>query len=143
MRVFVDTSAFLAVLDADDTEHERGKKAWEHFIAGEEVMVCSNYVLVETFALVQHRLGMEAVRAFQEDICPILNIEWMDESDHRAGVAAVLAASRRRLSLVDCVSFEVMRRLGIHRVFCFDPHFKEQGFECIPVEDAGTTDNSG
>jgi len=141
MSVFVDTSAFLAVLDADDAEHEQGKTTWEHIITGEEVIFCSNYVLVETFALVQHRFGIEAVRAFQEDICPILDIEWVDESEHRAGVAAVLAASRRRLSLVDCVSFEVMRRLGIPRVFCFDPHFEEQGFECIPPRNTGTTDN--
>ena len=141
MSVFVDTSAFLAVLDADDAEHEQGRTTWEHLLTGGEVIVCSNYVLVEAFALVQRRFGIEAVRVFQEDICPILAIEWVDESEHRAGVAAVLAASRRRLSLVDCVSFEVMRRLGVHRVFCFDSHFEEQGFECIPpTRNTGTTD---
>lgn len=131
MSVFVDTSAFLAVLDADDAEHERAKKTWEYLITNNELMTCSNYILVETFALVQRRLGMEAVRAFQEDVCPLLNIHWIDESDHRAGVTAVLAAARRRLSLVDCVSFEVMRRLGVNRVFCFDPHFKEQEFDNV------------
>lgn len=143
MSVFVDTSAFLAVLDAEDKEHGRAKKTWEHLITNDELMICSNYVLVETFALVQRRLGVEAVRTFQEDVYPILNVEWVDESDHRAGVAAVLAASRRELSLVDCVSFEVMRRLGVNRVFCFDPHFEEQGFESVIVEETGTTDNSG
>jgi len=35
------------------------------------------------------------------------------------------------LSLVDCVSFEVMRRIGMNRVFCFDPHFEEHGFEVL------------
>jgi len=142
MSVFVDTSAFLAVLDADDAEHENAKRVWGHLITNDELMVCSNYVLVETFALAQRRLGMEATRAFQEDICPLLNIEWVDESDHRAGVAGVLAASRRRLSLVDCVSFEVMRRLGVIRAFCFDSHFEEQGFERISRE-ADVANNRG
>jgi len=32
---------------------------------------------------------------------------------------------------VDCVSFELMRRLGLARAFCFDSHFDEQGFETI------------
>lgn len=41
--------------------------------------------------------------------------------------SAVLESDRRKLSLVDCISFEVMR--SIARVFCFDPHFAEQGFE--------------
>ena len=102
------------------------------FIAQEVVLVCSNYVLVETLALVQHRLGIPAVRTFQEDIMPVLNVEWVDEAVHHVGTASVLAAARRGLSLVDCVSFEIMRRLGIKTAFAFGHHFEEQGFECLP-----------
>ena len=47
---------------------------------------------------------------------------------HDAGVSAALTASRKKLSVVDCVSFETMRRLGIRSAFCFDAHFAEQGF---------------
>ena len=36
MSVFVDTSAFLAVLDADDTEHHRAKRTWEHLITHDD-----------------------------------------------------------------------------------------------------------
>ena len=57
---------------------------------------------------------------------------WVDQPTHEAGVAAVLAAGRRKLSLVDCVSFEIMRRGGIRRAFSFDPHFREAGFELVP-----------
>jgi len=131
MSVFVDTSALLAILDADDEEHEAAKRIWEHLLATPQVMVCSSYVLVETVALVQRRLGVDAVHTFQHDVYPLLHIEWVDESIHSAGMAAAIAASRRRLSLVDCVSFEVMRRGGLHRVFGFDPHFEEQGFEAL------------
>jgi len=132
MSIFLDTSALYAVLDADDEHHESAKRAWTDLIEREERLVCSNYVLVETFALVQHRLGMEAVRTLQEDILPMLHVEWVDESTHRAGVTAMLTAARRKLSLVDCISFEVMRQLGIKTAFTFDPHFVEQGFQCIP-----------
>lgn len=95
-------------------------------------LICNNYILVETFSLVQQRLGMDAVRVFQEDILPLINIEWIDAETHKSGVSALLAASRRKLSLVDCVSFETMRTFGIKIVFAFDPHFAEQGFKCIP-----------
>jgi len=44
----------------------------------------------------------------------------------------VLSVARKRVSLVDCGSFYVMRRLGIKRAFTFDRHFTEQGFECVP-----------
>lgn len=94
-------------------------------------MVCTNYVLVETFALVQRRLGIEAVRVFQEDIVPILHVEWVSKAHHAAGVAALLVAANRHLSLVDCVSFEIMRLMGIKTAFAFDRHFWEQGFARI------------
>jgi len=132
MSIFVDTSALYAVLDADDENHEEAKRAWTDLITQEAHLVCSNYVLVETFALVQHRLGIEAVRTLQEDVVPVLHIEWVDEHTHHVGITAVLTAARRKLSLVDCVSFEVMRQLGIRTAFAFDPHFEEQGFERIP-----------
>lgn len=132
MSVFVDTSALLAVLDADDINHKRVKEIWKDLISREESLICTNYVLIETFALVQHRLGMKAVRTFQDDIYPILMVEWVDESTHRAGITGVLTAQRKHLGLVDCVSFDVMRRLGIKSALVFNPHFKEQGFNCIP-----------
>jgi predicted nucleic acid-binding protein len=132
MTVFVDTSAFLAVLDADDANHNRVRPIWEDLITREVRLVCTNYILLETFALVQNRLGMDAVRTFQNDILPIVSVEWIDETTHRAGVSALLTANRRRLSLVDCTSFETMRRLGINRAFALDQHFVAQGFECLP-----------
>jgi len=132
MSFFIDTSAFLAVLDADDGNHKKAKEKWKALIYGEETLVCSNYILIETFALIQNRIGMKAVVAFQENVVPMLTIEWVDEFLHHAGITSMLAANRRELSLVDCVSFDMMRRLGLKRVFAFDRHFKEQGFECFP-----------
>ena len=132
MSIFIDTSAFLAILNPDDKNHQEAKKRWEELLLQDEKLVCSNYVLVETMALIQNRFGMEALRAFQEDVVPILAIKWVDEFTHQAGITSMLTANRRKLSFVDCVSFDIMRQLGIKRAFAFDRHFEEQGFECIP-----------
>lgn len=130
--IFVDTSALFAVLDADDAQHPRAKLSWERLLAEDRTLVSTNYVLVETFALVQHRLGMPALRTLQEDVIPVLTVEWIGEGLHDKSVAAVLTSGRRALSLVDCSSFEIMRELGIGAAFAFDAHFSEQGFERIP-----------
>lgn len=132
MIIFVDTSAFFALLDRDDANHQKAKKIWSDLLNSENTFITSNYVIIESFALIQHRLGLEAVRGFQEDLLPLINVEWVDEAMHKSGVSGLLAASRRKLSLVDCVSFETMRRLGIKTAFTFDPHFEEQGYKCIP-----------
>jgi len=132
MSIFVDTSALFAVLDGDDQNHDRAKATWMDLIAQEENLVCTDYILLETFALVQRRLGMEAVRVLQEDVVPMLHLEWITKTHHAAGITALLITANRQLSLVDCVSFETMRRLGIKKAFAFDRHFSEQGFECVP-----------
>jgi predicted nucleic acid-binding protein len=132
MRIFIDTSAFFALLDKDDAFHRQATKTWKGILEGDRILVTSNYVLLECFALIQNRLGLGAVRDFQQDILPLIRIEYVDPELHRAGVSSLLAASRRNLSLVDCVSFEIMRALGIKTVLTFAPHFQEQGFSFFP-----------
>jgi len=131
MTVLTDTSALLAVLDADDKEHFRARRTWQKLIVDRVTLVCSNYIIVETTALAQTRLGIEAVRVFHEDVVPLLTVEWIGADLHAAAVTSLLTAGRKRLSLVDCTSFEIMRRRGIKDAFAFDRHFKEQGYRLV------------
>lgn len=132
MAIFVDTSAFLAVLDADEVNHAAAKTLWQQLVSQEASLVCTNYVIVETFALAQRRLGIDAVRTFQEDILPVVAVHWVDAAAHAESVAALLIAGRRDLSLVDCVSFNIMRKTGLEVAFAIDRHFPDQGFSAIP-----------
>ena len=132
MKVFADTSALLAVLDAGDLKHTAAKAAWEKLLGGEADIVTHNYILVETSALVLRRLGLEALRVFEADMVPILHIVWVTPEVHEAAVGAHLLAARRALSLVDCVTFEVMRRAGLRSAFAFDTHFSGSGCELLP-----------
>jgi predicted nucleic acid-binding protein len=132
MSTFVDTSALYAILDANDKKHAQAREVWSALADRMAQVTSTNYVLLETTALLQHRLGMNAVRALQQEIVPVLLVHWINDEDHDTAVAALLTAGRRRLSLVDCTSFGVMRQLGIRQAFAFDQHFAEQGFECVP-----------
>lgn len=131
MIAFIDTSAFFALLDREDSNNRKAKNILEKILIPQNTLITSNYVVIESFSLIQHRLGLQAVREFHEDMLPLINIEWINKSTHQSGVSALLTASRKKLSLVDCVSFEIMRNLGIKKVFAFDPHFEEQGFVII------------
>jgi len=132
MSVLVDTSGLLAVLDADDSNHQRGRPTWEALISSCEPLHTSNYVLLELIAVAQRRLGLDAIRALHTDVLPLLTVHWVIEEEHRAAAASLLLVGRRDLSLVDCVSFDLMRRCGLSRAFTFDSHFARQGFECLP-----------
>lgn len=102
MSVFVDTSAFLALLEPEDENHSMASQIWERLLRDGVKLICSNYVLIETFALLQRRFGMAAVKDFQESVVPVLAVVWVDQSIHDASVAAMLVANQRRLSLVNC-----------------------------------------
>jgi predicted nucleic acid-binding protein len=132
MNIFIDTSAFLAVLDGSDRNHTCANPFWVQIISRQEVLLCHNYILVETSAVLLRRIGMKAVRVFEQDIIPVLHIIWVTKEVHSAAVSAHLMADRRSLSLVDCLSFEVMRRTGVLKAFAFDRHFKDYGYEISP-----------
>ena len=57
-----------------------------------------------------------------------LRMHWVTEDDHASAVELHSRAGRGRLSLVDCVSFIVMRRLGIVSALAFDGDFQAEGF---------------
>ena len=132
MTVFVDTSAFYAVIDRADENHTAARETWLRLLREEHVLLTTNYVLLESCALLQNRLGVPALRVFHEDVVPLLQIDWVAEDRHRSGVEAALAAARKRLSVVDCIAFQTMRAYGAQTVFCFDRHYAEQGFTVIP-----------
>jgi predicted nucleic acid-binding protein len=128
LTVFVDTSALFALLDIEDVGHAAAFPAWSNGIDRCAGFVTTNYVLVETISLVQRRLGLDAVRILIDEMLPMIDTLWVTDADHGAALNTLLAVGRRHLSLVDCVSFTVMRRLGIREYLGLDPHFEEQGF---------------
>ncbi|HYT80307.1 MAG TPA: PIN domain-containing protein [Actinomycetota bacterium] len=132
MTTFVDTSALYALLGRDDVYHDAALGWLEGARGTMESLLTHNYVVVESASLIHRRLGPEAVRILLEDILAPLPVVFVDEQLHRLATSAFLAAVRRRPSLVDWVSFELMRREGIRRAFAFDRDFHAQGFETIP-----------
>jgi predicted nucleic acid-binding protein len=128
VSVFLDTSALLALLDADEARHEEARLIWTRLLDRDVRIETTNYVLVETYALAQRRLGSAAVRVLTDELLPVVEVEWVGRETHERAVSALIAASRRDLSLVDAVSFEAMRQHGIDCAFAFDRHFEAAGF---------------
>jgi len=131
VTLFVDTSAFYALMDRDDRNHDRARRFWAE-LSPEEPLLTHSYILVETSALVQRRLGIDALRAFVDELALPISTVFVDRAVHEAAVSGVLSAQMRQLSLVDVVSFEVMRRAGITAAFAFDEHFARFGFHVQP-----------
>jgi predicted nucleic acid-binding protein len=128
-QIFADTSGFIALLDADDVFHPLAAKAWQGYLE-QDCMICtSDYVRLETWALIQRRLGAQAALDFADLILPACSILPIEENGFTASVNEWRLARRRSLSLVDVTSFRVMRDQQIMEAFSFDEHFAKEGFK--------------
>lgn len=128
---FVDSSALLAFLDRDAARHGEVVASLGR-VFSERSGITHNYVLIETEALAHRRLGTRVARRLLEDVVPVLEIVWVDEGLYAAAVTAHLRTLRRRSSLVDQVSFELMRRRDIPVAIALDRDFAREGFEVLP-----------
>jgi uncharacterized protein len=129
--IFVDSSAFIALLDADEEKHVDALAQWQAPLDNDEVLLTNNYVLVEMLALLHRRGGMAVVHRFIEDIVPLVSIEWIQPSLHNAAITGLMMSGRSGPNIVDCASFAVMHQLGISQVFTYDRHFEELGFTVL------------
>jgi uncharacterized protein len=135
VTTFVDSSGVYALLDLSDHGHTSAVR-WFGGPGQDpaERLVTHNYVVVEALSLVHRRMGPAAARTMLEDVMPALDVIFVDRPIHERATSAFLLALRRRsISLVDLVSFEVMRKLGIEQAFAFDRDFEELGFRTVPL----------
>jgi len=128
---FVDSSALLAFLDRDAAAHAAVVASLAK-ILGERRGVTHNYVVIEAEALAHRRLGGPVARRLLEDVVALLEVIWVDSELHSAAVSAHLRTLRRRSSLVDHVSFELMRRRGLKVALALDSDFAAAGFQLLP-----------
>lgn len=126
--VFVDTSGFYAFLDGTDSFHAQARALFLRSEEEEWSLVTSSFVMHECWALLQARLGWEAVEDWLRGLLARCELVWVDEEIYGRAASRCRQARERRLSLTDCVSFEVMNQLGCRECIADDEDFVRQGF---------------
>jgi predicted nucleic acid-binding protein len=122
--ILVDTSALMALLDADDLHNPRASQYWR--AAAQAEFATHAYVLAEAIALVRARLRWLAVRELLTELMPRIEVEIVDQGLHDAAIATYLV-EQGGTSFVDRVSIEFARRRGIDRAFAFDRDLTRAG----------------
>ncbi|MBV6399735.1 MAG: 23S rRNA-specific endonuclease VapC20 [Anaerolineales bacterium] len=129
-QVFVDTAYVLALVNERDQYHGRAQELAD-FFEGQSLLI-TDAVLLE--------IGNALSRGFKKQAIDIIN--YFIESDevevirHTSQVFDKAFAMYKKFddkewSLVDCISFVVMREKGVKEALTFDSHFQQAGFKAL------------
>ena len=131
-RVFVDSSAYLALLDADDEHHADAVQVVQRVIEHRYRQFTTNVIVIEAHALILSTLGVQRAGRFLRDMdesrTAIVRVRAQDEE--RAKVI-IFRYGDKDFSFADAISFVVMQRLRILYAFSFDQHFAQHGFSIL------------
>jgi len=95
LSAFVDTSALYATLVATEDSHRETRSAFAKLLDEGRTLWVTSYVLVESIALLQHRIGLDPVRDLDRYIVPLLTVEPVAHALHRAGMERLIREDRR------------------------------------------------
>ena len=134
LRVFADTSFWLALVDKKDVHHVRALR-WAHALSG--LIITTRLVLVETAnALSSVGWRLHAV-ALVDGLAARDDVDIIDFGARDWDVAWQLYRERpdKGWSLTDCHSFVVMHESGLSAALTADAHFVQAGFRALLLED--------
>lgn len=131
-RVFVDSSAYLALLDADDPDHAPAVEILRRLAQQRYRHYVTNTILIEAHALILSTLGIARAAQFLRDIGHSNTVVVRTRaSDEDRAKQILFQYTDKDFSFADAISFVVMERLCIPYAFTFDQHFAQYGLTVL------------
>jgi uncharacterized protein len=133
--LFIDTSYLIALEVADDQNHESAVSYWSDLmVPGSHALVTHSYVLAEAVTYLNNlrlhskavELGNDLLRSRRTNLIHVNEELFYEAWDYFEKY------KDKRYSLTDCVSFVLMKRIGIAEALTFDKHFVQAGFKKLP-----------
>lgn len=134
MRLFVDTSAWVAYYDTDDRWHTVAKAAIASLLNQRVTFVTTDYVLDETITLLLYHAGRQCALAFGDEVQRSRQVKLVriDADTWQQAWRLFKQYDDKTWPFTDCSSFVIMREMGLWQAFAFDRHFEQAGFQLWP-----------
>ena len=129
--VFLDTVGLLAVWNVADQWHAAAEPVFATLLTQDVRIVTTSLVLYECGNAAARRPYRNHVTLFRETLELAGDLHDPTSSDVETAWQAYQQGTFGNAGIVDLVSFEVMRRLGIREAFTNDKHFAVAGFTVL------------
>jgi len=125
-----DSSAILALLDADDADHKRAVSIARQIATERRPSFITNYIEAEAHALLLRKLGRTlALEWLLQGSLPVARVLPREEEKAKD---ILLRHADKDWSLCDAISFAVLQLREVRSAFSFDRHFRQYGrFEVL------------
>jgi uncharacterized protein len=131
-RIFVDSSAYLAMLDEDDEHHREATQLLNQLAQARYRQYTTNVLLIEAHALILSVLGRTQAAQFLKDMQESNTVVIRARaSDEERAKQILFQYDDKDFSFADAISFAVMERLDIRLAFTFDRDFAQYGFTVL------------
>lgn len=133
--LFVDTAGWMACADAADPAHARSRAARDAALAAGQSLITTDFVIDETLTLIRFRLGLDAARAWWQQVEGSSRLRWerIDAARFEKAQGLFFQYQDKDFSFTDCTSFVVMRELRLTHAMTTDRHFRQVGFQLLPA----------
>ena len=130
LKVFVDTAAWIALLDADDTLHDAAERIWNQLLQQRSLLLTSDFVLLELADAFSTPSSRKQAIAFINNLwrSPAVRVIPLSRTLLEEGWALYGQRFDKGWGLTDCTSFVVMTQERITQAFTSDRHFEQAGF---------------
>jgi uncharacterized protein len=130
--IFIDTGAFLARYIEADQYHTQAREVWARI--KNTPLFTTNHIVDETLTLLarktSHAFALGRAGNFYSS--RELQIVFTTRADEEEALEYFKKFADQAPSFTDCISFAVMKRRSLKKVFSFDQHFAIAGFEVLP-----------
>src|SRR3989344_5838122 len=129
MKVFIDTSAFVALLVDKETDHKKVAKKYHDYRQKRVILFTSDYILDELFTRLLYYQQVDIKKYIQKlkefyfkGKKTVLRI---DEALFEKGFEVFFKFSDHKVSFTDATSYVLLRDFSLDEIFTMDDDFKK------------------
>jgi predicted nucleic acid-binding protein len=132
--LFLDANFVIALEIADDQHHREATDYWSALLKIPYSLLTTSYVFDEIVTFLNRRHQHGSAVKVANNLLNASHVEMIhvDEPLFYESWAYFEQHADKTYSLTDCVSFVLMKKLGIAEALTFDKHFTQAGFLKLP-----------
>ncbi len=137
MSVFIDTSAWAAIVDENDKHHQEAVNYFTYLIVNKITIVTNNVIVDETIDYLKSEFGVDTAKKFNEIVNEsIINVklrmDWISRRERKLALNSFLKDKTSDLGLRYYYILATLKKKKIDIIFTLDDKLKNFELPVMP-----------